>query len=188
MAYKKPAKVPGKLRITEADIKAATGARVLTSAEARRSGASLRTYTTQKPGVKKLDKSKFLSRRQVTKQTLSVIYGGGKVVTPEKRAAINFAEAGGRSTQTLFQERRRQYAIQKYGKPKIRTTRSGRIVEEFPVKLSSITLKSDKAFARLYRESQSEGRDRVSTIRRLTALYDLTGDEYYKQLLQRYFS
>jgi hypothetical protein len=194
MARRSLGVTPSKFNITAADIKAATGARALTNAEARRLGVSLRTYTTQKAGVKKLDKSKLISRRQARKNTLSTLFGSGKIVTPEYVRKEYFAERGGRFALGHFQQIREKYVEQKYGAPKVTVSKSGKVKKTYinaesgqEVRLSSVTLKSDKEFAKAYKDVKLLGDDRVSTVRRLTALYTLTGDEYYKRLLQRYF-
>lgn len=167
-------------------IKEKTGFRPLTQAELakvvelnRKSGWSnkaaktlgSRAYTSQKEGVKKLDLTKVVSRRDARQAALTVkrtLNGMGDKVTLEREAKRNKNANRGRNHQTVYSQTLKDYAAL-----------TGRKKGE---------LRKDPEFRRLYKDYSNESRSRAATRRRLEALrvLDPINSEYYSRLLERY--
>jgi hypothetical protein len=179
--------------ITTADILVHTGLRPLTASESRRLGYQPGArFTSQKKGVKKLLKDKTVSRRQALQTGQKEVHG--VAITLEKKAAKNYGRAGFTRRNSEYRHLRDLYIEQKYGKITERTNRAGKIVRVYPVNLKEVNTKSDKEFARLYKEAtlKQPPRDVTSakyvriTKRKLAALRELTGEERFDDLLAKY--
>jgi hypothetical protein len=173
MAKKSPGAPRTSSGITNEYIKAKTGLRPLTAAEHKRLGlaASKRLYTSQKPGVKKLNPEKLTPRRQARQGALLYARtqeGMGAKVTLEAEAKRNKGKNRGRSHMTTYQQTLNDFSKQ-----------TGRKKGE---------LRKDKSFKSLYKDYKSESRAPGATRKRLEALRELDpiNAEYYSRLLERY--
>ena len=129
----------------------AEGLRQLTKPELRKLGRSdtSRAFTTQKVGVKKLDDSKVLSRRQAEQRSQSL----GSSKTFESLAKEKRTAGAGRNPLDRYSNYLADYAETN--------------------DLTKGEARKDKGFQRLYKDSQNRGRSRAATVRRLQALYEL---------------
>ena len=129
----------------------AEGLRQLTKPELRKLGRSdtSRAFTTQKVGVKKLDVSKVVSRRQAEQRSQSL----GSSKTFESLAKAKRTAGAGSNPLDRYSGYLANYADAN--------------------DLSKGDARTDATFKQLYKDSQNQSRTRAGTVRRLEALYEL---------------
>jgi hypothetical protein len=187
--------------ITKADIYNEKGLRALTASEHRKLGVepSKRLYTSQKAGVKTLDRNKVVSRRYALEATIFAIEG--KKTSLEKKAKENKKLGGGFNERSSFNAIRKRF-IAFHGKVSVHMSKSGKRIETYflpnekgelvEVKLGEVNTKKNKVFGDLYKAARKEKKNKDGTNNRtiakarLEAWYQLTGDDKYLKYLQAY--
>jgi hypothetical protein len=122
---------------------AAQGLRRLTKSEAAKLGVSARYYTSQKAGVKRLDRSKVVTRRAAETPVLGQSFDAAAKVNRERR--------GGRSPLTRYKRYRQAFQASHPG-------------------MGAKEVMSDPEFQRLYAQATSKSRTLRATAKRLEAL------------------
>lgn len=154
-----------------AKTKELTGYRPLTAEEKRRLNLpkTVTSYTSQKVGVKKLDKSKLISRRRAEQEALYI--EKGVRTTYERIAEKNIIKRGGRKYHERYEHALEAYTKLKYGEVKIHVTKGGRIKKLFPIKKSEISKEAE--FLAIYKKSRYRGKNRRKIREKLEALHVL---------------